>query len=757
MASQKDNALGAPAEGFSQTVTFARQPEQRTVLLEAPPLTNLQAGIQGSPVAQLTQSYSIDPPSSFNPTLKLLQNVAGGTIDGYLNRKKAEAFVSGMQRAAAGEAVQDIAAGAPWYTRIFGESDVIEGARQYTAQAKAASLASAVEDGMAEIRKLGAPEANAYFTGLVNDHLTGDGATDAALMQSFARMLPGTMRRQAKEHYAWKQEEASKAESSAFLAAAELIQKRAGSDKQTDDEYATNAVQFIASMRPAEGRDLDSWTKARTADMLALAQAGKFHAVNAVRHSGMLDLLPTEARTKIESALDTAENRAIANKSFEYAGEIGRIAGQAEVYSTDLNPADTLAQLRALNERFRKETGIDRDLIGLDRGTGVIKDVHTTLLREGERRIRQAEQDAKDAAKEGDKERAKAVLRMGALQAISMGHAGAATRAEHMKPVVDEQFLGAYRTLAAKGPAAQAQMLMQNYTGAGTGDGYVNGDIRDMFERRVAVTIGAQMPADFLKVHEEYAALKEQSPALADAYFGKMADRMAVFDSLLTDGKPGSRNEAMAFTTAFGSQEPPRFKPLDKKERVEAAKAIATQHDSPDWKFWKQQRTPLRDDQVELATDDLGSALARFRSLPGTGIDAAAQRAFALRQREAGADMVGGFYIRGAAGQQPLTNILRTMRPGDSAKGTGEDAPDVWDKAVKGKVEQLASRYGFNTSDPITILRNPDRDGVAWLDVYFTPPNGGAPVPVRLSSDDIKNYARDPKGRTVGGPVTQGR
>lgn len=733
---KNDNILQAPATGFGQHVTFTTRPGDMPNIGAAGEGQS-RSGVQGSPGAGSgVHAITVEAPPP-NPTIALLQKIGGQFFASKLKEEKAAAFVTGMQRAAAGEALKDIAEGQPWYTRIFGESDVVEGARTYTAQARAAEAAGAIEDSMHEVRKLAPEEANAYFAQLVAKHMTGDDIADAALMQGFARTLPATMRRQAKEHYAWRQEEASTAESRALLSAADLLQKRAAAGVQTDDEYAQQAVSLIANMRPAQGRDVASWTKARTRDLVELAQAGKFHAVNAIRAAGMLDLLHPEQRTTVEKALDTAENRTIAAKSFEYAPELGRIAGQADVYSTDLSPEATTAALRALNDRFRKETGIDRDLISLDKGERILKDVHTTILREGARRIQQAEVDAKKAATEQDKALAKLTLETGAMQAIAFGQAGAAQRAEHMHKVVDEQFLQGYRQWDLP---TRTQMLWLNYTGMGTGDGYVNKDIKALYERRTEVAIGAQMPADFLQLHGEYMALRDKSPALADAYFGRMADRMAVFSSLLMDGEVGSRGEGPAFIHAFGSQELPRAKSLGDKELKAAGGALASQHDSPDWQFWKAQRTPLRADQIAYATHDMAHIIAKYRDLPNTSMEQAVQRAFAEAQRDRAADMVGGFYIRGAAGQQPLTNVLRTHRPGDSAVGTGDDAPDVWDKALAGKVKQLAESVGANVSDPITIQREPDKDGVAWLTLYLTGKDG-RPLGVRLSSNDIKDFA----------------
>lgn len=741
-----ENILQAPAQGFGQDVTFSARIDPRATPFAdgASRRGQSRGGVQGAPTNTAgPRMTAIEAPPP-NPTMALLSRVAGEYLGNRIRQERAAAFVTGMQKAAAGEAIKDISEGQPWYAQIFGDSDVVEGARAYTAQAKAAEVAGTIEDSMAEVRKLGPEEANKYFSEIVAKTMTGDDITDASLMQGFARTLPGTMRRHAKEHYAWRQEQASEAESRALLSAADLLQKRAGSDKQTDDEYATQAVQLIANMRPAEGRDVHSWVKARTQDLLSLAQAGKFHAVNAIRSAGMLDLLPPENRTKVESALDSAENRTLANKSFEYADDIAAIAGQAEVYSTDLSPEGTTARLRDLNQRFRRETGIDRDIISLDKAGGIIKDAHVTLLREGERRLRKAEEDAKAASTEADKERAKLILETGADQLISLGQAGAGRESEKLRGVIDDRFKRAYDSLRAKGPEAQAQLLALNYNAAGNGTNlYINKDLKDRFERRVEASIGAQMPAEFLQLHAEYAALRDKHPALADAYFGKHADRMALYDELLTGtgrDQPGSRGEAQAFVAAFGSQTPPRAKTPDEKGRKAIRAALAEQHDAPDWKFWKQQRVPLRKDQLDYASHDLEQDVSRFLALPGVSTEQAVRRAWAANQRDKGSDMLGGFYVKGAAGQAPLTSILAARRPQDGAAGTGSDAPDVWDEAFKGTLIKRAEEIGASMSDPVTIYRVPDKDGVAWMHVLFTGKDGRQ-VPVVVSSNDIKQHA----------------
>lgn len=738
-----DNVLQAPAQGFGQDVSFAITPGRPVVLDGLGRNTDARVGVQGAIGAGSGfQQHAITAPPP-NPTMALLSKVAGAHLQAKLKEEKAAAFVSGMQRAAAGEAVQDISEGQPWYSRIFGESDVVEGARVYTAQARAAEAAAAIEDNMPAVRKMGPEESNAYFTQLIAKQMTGDAVADAAIMQGFARTMPATMRRQAKEHYAYRQDEASKAESRALLSAADLLQKRAAlpaDQMQTDDEYQAQAVSLIASMRPAQGRDIESWTKARMADLVSLAQSGKFHAVGAIREAGMLELLSPEQRTRVESALDSAENRTIATKSFEYADIIGRIAGEAEVYSTDLSTKRTFEQLAELNAKFRKETGIDRDLITLDKAGGIVKDVHKTLLLEGQRRIREGEEANKKALEAGDKVLAEAALKTGALQAISTGQAGDAKNADKLGKYVDDQFREAYRALGAQGIEAQVRLLNDNYRGSGF-SGYVNPEVKGQFERRAEALVGNPLGPEATALHAEYVAIKAANPALADAYFGKLADRLSVYDGYLVDGPPGSRNELAAYNMAFGATDPVKPKPLNQDAQKALRKDISSIHQDKLLGLFGG-RMALRADQVEYAADDMATRVARFQALPGTDAKEATRRALDAEKRERGSDMVGGFYIKGFPGQRSLSAILATHRAGDSAVGTGgaSDARDVADEALAGKVAELAKTYGADMNEPVTIHRAADKDGVARMHVYFTGQDGRPAMPVPLTSDDLKAY-----------------
>lgn len=740
----KDNRLEAPAQGFGQNVSFAAQPGNPVVLDGIGRAGQTRGGVVGGPgMGSGINLHAVKAPA--NPTLDLLTKVAGTYLQSRIKEEKAAAFVSGMQRAASGEALKDIAEEQPWYSRIFGESDVVEGARQYTAQARAAEAAGAIEDSMGEVRKMDPAAAQAYYGQLVSRHLTGDDVADAALLQGFARTLPATMRRQAKEHYAWRQEEASNAESAAIMSLSGLLQKRAsGNDKQTDDEYAGLAVQLAAAARPPEGRDMDSWIKARTGNLLALAQAGQFHAVNVWRSAGLLGMLPSEQRAKVESALDTSENRIIANKSFEWADEIGAIAGQAKVNHAGLSPEHSMAQMQAINERFRKATGIDRDLITLNKASGVIEDVHTTLLRDGQAQVKEASAAATKAATDAA---AAAALKEGVRGVILKGMAGEGKNDPEVGKHVDPAFLAEWRALGGN-PAEQAKLLANNWAADSGKLGYVNSDVRATFERGLDVAIGQQMPGNFKELSAAYEALYARSPMAADAYFGKHADRMAAYHQMLVKTDPrtgqalpfGSRSEPEAFAYAFAT-EPPKKRTLSKDDHKDLTKELAAMNDNPAWKVWATQGIPMRQDQLAQVSTLLAPRVAKYKDLSGGDMSLAVQRAWAEAQRETGADMIGGFFVAGKPGQKPLLAKLQERKSGEPSAGTGTDGKDFWGAALRDDLEAAAKERGLDAGAHTSIHRFDGPNGDTHLQVLFAPRDGGMPVLVHRSLDDIKARA----------------
>jgi hypothetical protein len=132
MAKPSDNSLGAPTEGLGQNVTFAYNTGRGPGQLEIGDPGRIRAGVIGGDTvgAGATRAQGVQDRNA-NATLDVLMKVGESIMAPMLKQKKTEAYVAGMQRAMQGEAVTEIATEQPWYSKIFGDSDVVEGARAY--------------------------------------------------------------------------------------------------------------------------------------------------------------------------------------------------------------------------------------------------------------------------------------------------------------------------------------------------------------------------------------------------------------------------------------------------------------------------------------------------------------------------------------------------------------------------------------------------------------------------------------------------
>ena len=117
-----DNTLGAPTEGLGQTVTFGFK-NQGAQQSQGVQRGRVRAGVQGSAATgiSLAQGSKIEA----NPAVDMLMRVGAGLIDNKIKEARTNAYVSGMQRAMNGEAVEDIAAKQPAWSRVFGDSDAV--------------------------------------------------------------------------------------------------------------------------------------------------------------------------------------------------------------------------------------------------------------------------------------------------------------------------------------------------------------------------------------------------------------------------------------------------------------------------------------------------------------------------------------------------------------------------------------------------------------------------------------------------------
>ena len=289
---QELNTVGAPTEGLGQTVTFQFNPQQVPQLQLPNQAQGVNVGIRGGDVRGSTglTPVKIEP----NPVVDSLFRVAGDVLKGYEEKAKQDRYVKGMQEAASGRSIEEVAQERPWFSRVFGDGDAVEGARAYTQQARAAQVSMDIEADLPNIAHLGQPEAQAYFADKVRNSLTGDPAADAYIMQGYTRLLPTAMKAQTKLHMAYVQTQAAQAFTASMDKTGKLLANRAdmvAGGFVLPEDMQREAQGLIALSIAPNGMDEKVWQATMTSKLTTWGAEGNLHATQAFIDAGVLDHL----------------------------------------------------------------------------------------------------------------------------------------------------------------------------------------------------------------------------------------------------------------------------------------------------------------------------------------------------------------------------------------------------------------------------------------------------------------------------------
>lgn len=750
-------------------------------------LTSINAGQQGGGTvgagATRAQAVKVAP----DPTLDLIGRFADGLLDKQLQKAKTAAFVSGMQQAMQGTTIQEIADQQPWYTRIFGQSDAVEGARQFLGNTRAQTASIAMVDDMPKLRTMDAGDANDYFQQMVSKAMTGDPAADAAIMQGFQRTLPTIMRQQVKENYAYKQERANAAQSASFMSGAANIQKLGAS---TDDDIFSlndlNAAKsnWIANALPVDGQDEKAYLDSRMDDIINMAKAGQFHAINALaapvtdpttgKTSSFLDVFKPDQRAQIDQAIERGANQQRLHQSQEWSTQLSQLESLAMHPETEgVSAADVIQQATDLNSKYKALTGSPLDLIDPKTVAQYGRQAQGAIIEERMREARQLEANNRVAQTAKDK----AAAAQAKLDMIDQTFAGPgdlyalATEQGYGKEAIDNQVLKTANGLIQAGKGDQVQGMLWNNYSKGM---YVVKPIADQLDGAVISSIGNDKgPTNgFLAAYAKWKAFNNISPDFAAAYFPKTGARMAQYDQAMTASSPnpGAQGQAPlnveAFSSAFGAG----FKNGDVSDKDAKAAMKAVVQNFPttlnNISFGWLGGTTLNDDEANRLANKVAVAARPY--VPSQGLQGAMQRALAVELSSGRTTIVGSHVI---SDQNPAqTNLAgyfsKTGPKGQTAIPTGEGFGSVFDDAVKSVLATHTETQADGTVKRVTgvlpdmptgvyIGRAPDlKDGTPSL-LISAPDGKGGVVHAVLNGNDIYDAAQRYRDAKTGDALRQ--
>jgi chemotaxis protein histidine kinase CheA len=740
-----DNTLGAPTEGLGQKVTFQFDPKGAGQM-DAGGATPLRAGVVGGGASLTTHGNGVDAYRP-DPTVALLMKVGDELLGPVLQKKRTEHFVAGMQQAMQGAAIQDIAQNQPWYTKIFGDSDTVEGARAYLGHTKAQTAVAQMEDDMPELRKMEPQAAQEYFSKMVQKGMTGDPAADLSIMQGFTTALPGVMRRQAKEHFGWQQEQASQAEGMSFRSGAQRLQAAADGLQKgyvTQEEFDALGDSFVKSLVPAAGSDLKSWRDATMDNILALAEQGNFHAINAIKKPrpdgnggtvSFFDTLKADQVNQIEKATEAGEQRMRTRYSFQWNDDLTKLEAQAARPAVGQTTQDILNGVDAINERYRRETGSSLGLvspaerIAMGKGSALAiahaKDEEWKRL---EANNKAADTAAAKAAAEADKKNAiEVAAAKGDLYLM-------ASTPGYSNDLIDSTLVSSYRALD---PQSRDQLLVRNYLKGG----YVIKPVameRDGYVSQALAGGQGKYDGSADAVYKQWKSLNDINPDIAAAYYPKNGPRLVKFDRAVQEGVPVAQAFASAFVHDMGKTK------ADPKV-IKAAVAEA----SSDYNSWLPGMLggrKLRPEAANVVANYIGDAADVWTDVLSDP-KAGAKRALELAKSSNRIEMLGGHAWVNTPGSVPLQSYLtKTGVGGQVALGT-DSLDDVMEKAVDqllqshnerqpdGSYKEVPGILPGVKADTITINRLPDSNGVPQLHVMAL--HDGKAYDALLSADSM--------------------
>ena len=679
----------------------------------------VRGGSTGGGIRAETIQY--DSGSDGTRALSSLLNIAADKLAPVAKRMEEQAFLDGMTKAAAGQEMATIINDRPWFSKLFGDTPVVEGARAYKAKAAAAQFTQVSTEKMDELRRM-PPEAMSNYIReqFENYAATGDPATDRLIKNTIAQESPTLVALQTREHVKYLQEEANSAQLSAWDSTAGAIHRMMNPKLVTDPlTMQARKEDYIASMAPPPGANLEQWESNIVKHVGLTAEQGNFHAVQAIRDSGMLGALPLEQRQKLETFIQNAEAKYISTKGMEgYQEALSGLfydAGRGALTGEQM-----YLKLMEFNGDFKAKTGSSTPLF--NPGQEVSK---LTSARGAYNSLFQ--QEAKALLKAQTTEQVEGQ----AVKMLMMGMNPAQVKALNPDVGISSADMDklAFNVLRNSEPAQQISILRS----WGAGDHDIPKVVRDDFHRMLNTASTEYTGSSFQAAVGIYQALRDGGlggPAASAKLFN--ADQTAMMDDFLrmTQGM----SDPKGLTQAMQLARAPVTKPVSLTPEVrKQSKKFADERLGYGGFFGFFKTMP--DPNARQLIDNVFSQQLVMRS-GGTGQPTPLQVEQAWSDVSQRIDVMGSYALRrqeGGEGQPRLVDSLRTsVAPELRLDFKDEDFSVAFDTTV----ESIIEHFGGDKTNGVNLVREQDRNGVAYFSMMYLNENG-VPEFTGFSGEDV--------------------
>ena len=686
-------------------------------------------------------------------------------------------FLEGVQRASSGEALTDIVNTQPWYSKIFGPSSAVEGARQYSLDAQAAKFDAAVQQAMPTLRNTSPNELPGIIQKMSKEFETGDPTTDAQLGLRLTKVLPNLIQAHTREYYKAQQEHAYNQRFDAAQQNATSLQIVSQDPMASEDDKQLRQATFLQGYILAGDGDPESHKQFIQTSLASLAEAGQFHAVNVALRSGVAQALSPEKRLQLERSINQFKKQHAMEARDNYAKDFAQIYDRAR-NDPEYSAEKVMEDYDALNAKYASLSGNDQPLVAGATRTATAQSALAAYWQ----RIRQGEalqaKMAADLERQGKVAEAQAVMDDAILTAFKTnGYAGAKASPEFKDKDVDRLFLQQWNATDAEGNVDwKARSALLKHHGAFKGDGV--GDVVPTAVKvelaRMVNSQGQSLNNNFIQAYGIFRDLTANrqdlaGQAAARAAFG--SKEFTVLDTFRreTQGKdmtnPGILAAAYAVardplynpTERFTEKELPQVDAYLQRElwgkSAKAGESLSGQQKGTWWKFGS---TP---DKITPSAQALfkSSMAGHYRMMVNRGVSAEDAMASASQYALNDVEMLGGY---GWSRQGRETDMLTTIK---------RAYPDKYvDKAMLADAMNslIAETHKRNSpgelADVQIVMAPDDKDGRQNLIVTARNDDGTYMMPVYINSDMIyqqvlareKAKVNESKGSEFGPKIT---
>lgn len=488
--------------------------------------TGSSEGWAGAAAQLLSQQKTIGA-----DVLDAISKVSGGMLDQMIAQRQQKAYFNGMAQVAQGQALDDIKNEQPWYTQIFGPNATVRGAQAMTVSQKIQDAQTQFLQNMPELKKMTPDDVRRFLVDQASQINVGDEGVNNIIQAKLAEGWKPMLEAHTKQHYAYVQEQNSRAYSGLQVSQGAYLQSiaNAGAGDFLSTETGQRAVkQTLDQIDTNPGMDDEAWRKSSIAAVRTNYEQGNFIYGRIFRSSKQWQTMSADEQRQLDEAQQKYEQRFLGRLSYSgYGTQKADIISQANLGLISRN--DAIKAAHSLNAQVSQATGVESPFFTGQDLEGIIKGNNRAIVREMDRADRQREK-ADDAHQKELQKLADVNFTVTQINAGDPEQAivtGAASKAE-----VEQLMNSRFSELAQQDPNAAVQYVAKTNARSA----FVSDRIATMMTAGMRSSLGKGYTDAFAVSADWYNQLRKVSPAAADAYFGHHAPQMHNFVDMVSAG-----------------------------------------------------------------------------------------------------------------------------------------------------------------------------------------------------------------------------